>query len=189
MLVGYLGEGAHGVLSSFHVFRAEGLVTHRHSLNESHRLGEERLEGLRWECIGKGAKTVGNSVFDNFALTVLLMCHHLKELLSELGHGLNIISQARVVNHVAEVAERIEKLRLTSRRKSLKLCREVGLCAGITHREGLIAELLAELARDFHDLSGGTANVINLFLASGEILIVEVVSGLGCRQDLLMSTL
>ena len=73
-------------------------------------------------------------MFDNFALTVLLMSHDLKELLSKLGHSRNIISQACVVHHIAEIAERIEKLRLTSRSKSLKLCREVGLSACVTHR-------------------------------------------------------
>lgn len=68
-------------------------------------------------------------MLDNFALAVLLMSHDLKELLGKLGHSRDIISQACVVYHVAEIAERIEKLRLTSRGKSLKLSREVGLCA------------------------------------------------------------
>ena len=142
-------------------------------------MGEERLEGLGWEGVGKSAKTVGYCVFNYFALAVLLVCHHLEELLGKLGHGLNIVSHARVVYHVAEVAEGVKKLRLAGRCKSLKLCREVGLGARIAHRKGLIAELLNELAGDFHDLSGGTADVINFFLAPDEVLLVEVISSLG----------
>ena len=68
-------------------------------------------------------------MFDNFAFAVVLMCHDLQELLSKLSYSRNIISQACVVDHVAEIAERIEKLRLTSCSKSLKLCCEVGLSA------------------------------------------------------------
>ena len=84
MLVCDLSEGTHGVLSGFHVLRAESLIAHGDALDNSHSSVKERLEGLARKCISECTKAISNSMLNHIALSKLLVREHLKELLSEL---------------------------------------------------------------------------------------------------------